>query len=157
MALISRRTGWFAAIGFVNTAIYYAGYLTLHHLGTPYLTAHVTATLFAMLWSYFLNCKLTFRIRPSWKTFFLFPLSNLANFVITTLGMRLAVEQLGLDERVAPLTVAVVAIPITYVVAHYLLVGAWRDPYGLEAEREAHVVGHRTRFEEFEEHIGPVG
>lgn len=148
MALISRSTDWFVVVGSVNTAIYYAGYLSLHHLGTGYMAAHVSATLFAMLCSYFLNCAVTFRIRPSWKTFLLFPLSNLANFVITTVGMRLTVEHLGFPERVAPVTVALVAIPITYVVTRFLFLGVWHDPYSVEAEREAHLAGHATRLEE---------
>jgi putative flippase GtrA len=83
----------------------------------------VAATLIAMVWSYFLNCGLTFQIRPSRNTFLLFPLSNVANLVITTVGIRLAVEQLGVHERLAPLTVALVAIPITFIVTRYLLVG----------------------------------
>lgn len=151
MALISRSTGWFVVVGVINTGIYYTGYLTLHQLGVNYMVAHVCATLFAMVCSYFLNCALTFRIKPSWKTFVLFPISNIANFVITTLGMRLTVEYLGVDQRIAPLTVALVAIPITYTVARYLLVGVWRDPYSLEAEREAHAAGHPTRLDESSE------
>lgn len=138
MTLPPRSTVWFVVVGVVNTALYYACYLTLHGLGVQYLVAHVSATLAAMLCSYFLNCFLTFQIRPSWKTFVLFPLSNLANFVITTVGMRVLVGSTSIDERLAPLPVALVAIPITYVVTRYLLVERWQDPYREEAEREAH-------------------
>ncbi|MCW2821797.1 MAG: GtrA-like protein [Marmoricola sp.] len=147
MALITRSTVWFVVVGVVNTVIYYAGYLMLHGLEMGYMVAHVAATLIAMVCSYFLNCTLTFQIRPSWKTFLLFPLSNVANFVITTVGIRLAVEQLGVHERLAPLTVALVAIPITFMVTRYLLVDAWQGTYGIGGEREAHEAGNANRLE----------
>lgn len=127
----SRSTVWFVIVGVINTGVYYSLYLALHAAGVGYLTAHVTATLLAMVLSYFLNCFLTFQVRPSWRTFLLFPLSNLANFVITTVGMTVAVARLGIDEQVAPLLVAVFAIPVTYLLTHYLLAGGpdrSRDP-----------------------------
>jgi putative flippase GtrA len=120
----SRSTAWFVIVGLINTAVYYVLYLLLHHAGVPYLTAHVVATLLAMVLSYFLNCYLTFHVRPTWRTFLLFPLSNLANFVITTVGMTIAVSRLGVDERIAPLAVAVLAIPVTYLLTRYLLSGS---------------------------------
>ncbi|MGH3329950.1 MAG: GtrA family protein [Nocardioidaceae bacterium] len=126
----------FAAVGAVNTGVYYGCYLALR-LVLPYLVAHVVAFLVAMVGSYFLNCYVTFHIRPHWRSFALFPLSNAANFTITTVGMRLMVGWLGVDERIAPVPVALVAIPITYVVAHHIMLGRLTDPYREEVEREA--------------------
>lgn len=145
-ALLPRSIRWFVVVGTINTAIYYVGYLLLHGAGVQYLVAHLCATAFAMVCSYFLNCWLTFRITPSWRTFVLFPLSNLANVVITTAGMRLVVGYTSIDQRIAPLPVAAIAIPITYVLTRYLLVG--RDRFAAEAEREAHDAGHLTRLDE---------
>lgn len=147
--MVPRSVAWFVVVGTFNTAVYYVGYLVLYRLGMPYLTAHLTATGIAMVISYFLNCALTFRIKPSLRTFLLFPLSNLANVVITTVGVRLVVEHTPVDPRVAPVPVALVAIPITYLVTKYLLVG--RDLYAEEAAREAHLAGHPTRLEELRE------
>jgi hypothetical protein len=96
----------------------------------------------AMVWSYVVNCALAFQIRPSWNTFLLFPLSNVANFVITTVGIRLAVEQLGVHERLAPLTVARVAIP--FIVTRYLLVGAPEPGKCANAGAPDTAGGHRT-------------
>jgi putative flippase GtrA len=122
----------FGLVGVVNTAVYYACYLLLR-LKIPYLAAHVIAFVIAMIGSYFLNCYITFKIRPTWKTFLLFPLSNLANFVITTVGLRIAVGTMGMDQRIAPIVVALIAIPITYVVAHYIMLGHLRSPFEEEA------------------------
>jgi hypothetical protein len=50
-------------------------------------------------------------------------------------------------ERLAPLTVALVAIPITFMVTRYLLVDAWQGTYGIGGEREAHEAGNANRLE----------
>jgi putative flippase GtrA len=129
-----RSTFWFVAVGLVNTAVYYVLYLLLR-LALPYLVSHVIALLLAMVGSYFLHCALTFRVPPRWRTFALFPLSNVASFVITTVGMRLAVGDLGVDPRLAPLPVAALSVPVTYVATHYVLVGPLHapDPFAEEA------------------------
>ena len=131
-----RRLIRFGLVGVVNTGTYYAIYLLLR-TQIPYLVAHVCAFVLAMIGSYFLNCYVTFHIKPTWRTFLMFPLSNVANFVITTVGLNLAVAWFGLDERIAPLPVALVAIPITYVVAHHVMIGRLHRPAAavdLEAE-----------------------
>ena len=50
-----------------------------------------------------------FMLRMSWRSFLMFPLSNATSFVVMTAGLPLAVSWLGLDERWAPLPVALVA------------------------------------------------
>lgn len=112
----------FGIVGVINTATYFGLYLLLR-LHLPYLMAHVVAFLLATIGSYFLNCRFTFKVKPSWGSFLLFPLSNLSNFVITTAGLYLLVDRLGLDERWAALPAAVVAIPITFLVAQFVLTG----------------------------------
>lgn len=132
-----RRVIRFGLVGVVNTGTYYALYLILR-TQIPYLVAHVCAFVLAMIGSYFLNCYVTFHIRPTWRTFLLFPLSNVANFVVTTVGLKLAVGWFGLDERIAPLPVAAVAIPITYLVAHHVMIGRLSAaPADAGAERSA--------------------
>lgn len=106
----------FASVGVVNTGVYYGCYLALRCV-VPYLVAHVGATLIAMVGSYLLNCWFTFRVRPTWRSFVLFPLSNVTNFAITTISLPVAVEWVGLDQKIAPLVVGVLAIPATYLVA----------------------------------------
>jgi putative flippase GtrA len=112
----------FGTIGVVNTGVYYGLYVLLH-MALPYLVAHTVAFALAMVGSYFLNCWVTFRIRPSWRTFLLFPLSNLTNFTITTIGLQVAVAVLHWSPLWAPLPVAIVAVPFTYIVAHYVMLG----------------------------------
>jgi len=126
----------FGTIGVVNTGVYYGLYLLLH-MALPYLAAHSVAFALAMVGSYFLNCWVTFRIRPSWRTFLLFPLSNLANFIFTTLGLQVAVANLHWSPVWAPLPVALFAVPVTYIVAHYTMLGVPRH-------RDKRVVGEKA-------------
>jgi len=110
----------FAAVGVVNTATYLGLYLLLR-LVLGYLLAHVVAFVLAMVGSYFLNCRFTFRTRPRLRTFLLFFLSNVTNFVVTSAGLYLLVNVFAVDERIAPLIAASVAIPVTFLVAQYIL------------------------------------
>ncbi|WP_024876260.1 GtrA family protein [Saccharomonospora piscinae] len=110
----------FAAVGAVNTATYVGLYLLLRPT-MGYLAAHVVAFVLAMVGSYFLNCRFTFRTRPSLRTFLLFPLSNVTNFAVTSAGLYLLVEVLAVNERIAPLLAAAVAIPVTFLVAQSIL------------------------------------
>lgn len=117
----------FATIGVINTGIYYGLYLAMR-LVVPYLVAHVVAFLTAMVGSYFLNCYFTFRTEPSWRTFLLFPLSNLVNFLVSTVGLYVLVQHLGMDERLAAIPAAAIAIPFTFLMAQFALTGSQREP-----------------------------
>lgn len=116
----------FAVVGGVNTATYYVCYLLLREW-IGYLPGHVVAFVLATIGSFFLNTLFTYRVRPTLRRFLLFPLSTVANFVVTTAGVVLLIEYAGMDERVAPLVAAASAIPITFVVARALLVGRPAD------------------------------
>lgn len=91
----------FALVGAVNTGTYYGCYLVLLHW-LPYIAAHVLAFALSMTGSFFLNSYFTYRTRPTWRKFLLFPLTNAANFVITTGGVYLLVDLAGFSSRYAP-------------------------------------------------------
>lgn len=112
----------FAVVGVANTVTYYVTYLVLVRV-LPYLVAHVIAFAVAMVGSFLLNCRFTYRTRPTWRKLLLYPLTVAANFVITTVGVGLLVELVGMDERVAPLVAAVAAIPLTFLATRSVLLG----------------------------------
>ncbi|GAA1349029.1 GtrA family protein [Streptomyces beijiangensis] len=110
----------FAMVGAVNTGTYYVCYLAfLTQL--PYLAAHVLAFCLSMVGSFFLNAYFTYRIRPTWRKFLLFPLTNAANFVITTCGVYALVDLAHFSHTWAPLVAAAVAVPITFVVSRTIM------------------------------------
>jgi putative flippase GtrA len=123
----------FVVVGVVNTGVYYGTYLLLS-LVVHYLVAHIGAILVAMVGSFLLNCYWTFRTRPTWRKLALFPLTNATNYVMTTVGVVVLVEWLGVDERLAPLLAAVAAIPVTFLLSRRLLAGRPADAAGPAVE-----------------------
>ncbi|MCI3221517.1 GtrA family protein [Streptomyces sp. NP-1717] len=116
----------FALVGVVNTGTYYACYLVLL-TWLPYVAAHVVAFALSMTGSFFLNSRFTYRTRPTWRKFLLFPLTNAANFTITTSGVYLLVDVLHLSSRYAPLIAAAAAVPITFAVSRTIMLRPDRD------------------------------
>lgn len=112
----------FAVVGVVNTGVYWSTYLLLH-LALPYAAAHVVAFALATLGSFFLNCRFTYRVAPTLNKLVRFPLTTLANFACTTVGLVVLVDLLRVDERIAPLLAAATAIPATYLLMTRMLLG----------------------------------
>jgi putative flippase GtrA len=120
--MLLRSIAKFAAVGVINTGVYYGSYLALR-LAVHYLVAHVLAIAIAMVVSFFLNSLWTFRTRPTWRKFLLWPLTNATNYVMTTVGVVVLVEWLHVDQRIAPLFAAAAAIPVTFLLSRRLLAG----------------------------------
>ncbi|MEU7552074.1 GtrA family protein [Streptomyces sp. NPDC044571] len=111
----------FALVGGVNTGTFFGIYLLLHPW-MPYFLAYTLAFLLAMVGSFFMNTYFTYRTKPTWKKFLLFPLTNVTNYVIQSAGLYALVTWAGMDTRIAPLVAAVVAIPFTYLLSRRILV-----------------------------------
>ncbi|AXG79738.1 GtrA family protein [Streptomyces paludis] len=130
----------FTLVGVVNTGTYYGCYLFfLHRL--PYVVSHVLAFGLSMTGSFFLNSWFTYRTRPTWRKFVLFPLTNAANFVISTAGVYLLVDVLRLSSRYAPLITAAAAVPITFMVSRMIMLRPDRAPGPALAETEGPAPG----------------
>lgn len=117
---ISGQIITFAAVGVVNTATYYGLYL-FFLMYLPYLAAHAISFTLSMIGSFFLNAKFTYRTRPTWRKFLLFPLTNATNFVITTVGVYVIVDVLHVGSEFAPLMASAAAIPVTFVVSRWVM------------------------------------
>lgn len=117
-----RRLARYGLVGAVNTAVYYGLYQILRP-GMPYLLAHVLAIAVTIVGSYFLNCRFTFRTRPSLRTFLLFPLSQLTNFAVSTVVLYLFVDWFEVTHHVAPLVASLSAVPASFAVAQLVLAG----------------------------------
>ncbi|MEU9108635.1 GtrA family protein [Streptomyces xanthophaeus] len=124
----------FALVGGVNTATFFGIYLLLHPW-MPYFAAYTLAFVLSMIGSFFMNTYFTYRTRPTWKKFLLFPLTNVTNYVIQSVGLYALVTWAGMDTRIAPLVAAVVAIPFTFLLSRKILVpGAARAEEAGQAE-----------------------
>ncbi|WP_326827535.1 GtrA family protein [Streptomyces sp. NBC_01751] len=131
---VTAQMARFALVGVVNTGTYYGCYLALLTV-LPYLAAHVIAFALSMTGSFLLNSYFTYRTRPTWRKFLLFPLTNAANFVITTGGVWLLVDRVGFSSRYAPLVAALAAIPITFVVSRAIMLRPDARPKAVERVR----------------------
>lgn len=110
----------FTLVGIVNTGIHYTVYLTLWII-LPYVAAHLIAVTVAMSFSYLLNCHFTFRTRPTWRKFMLYPLSNLTNICLSTIVLYLLVEIVLMDSRIATIIGGLLAVPATFLISKIIL------------------------------------
>ncbi|MEV1077276.1 GtrA family protein [Streptomyces sp. NPDC050211] len=123
---ISGQIVVFAVVGVINTGTYYGLYLLLlPHL--PYMAAHLVASGLSMIGSFFLNTRFTYRTKPTWRKFLLFPLTNATSFVVTTAGVYVIVDILHAGSRFAPLLASMVAIPATFVVSRTIMLPKGRQ------------------------------
>lgn len=113
----------FLAAGAASALVYYLLYQGCRQL-MPYLIAHGIALVTAMFVAYLLNCRFTFHVRPNLRGLVLYPLSNLAGFVISAPALYLLVDHLGVSQFVAPVLAQGIATPLTFVVARLVLVRA---------------------------------
>lgn len=127
----TRQTCWqlvrFGLVGVANTAVYFALYRLLL-LALPYLAAHLIAYAISVVFSFFMSCWFTYRVRPTWRRFVLFPLSVAVNFCFATFGTVTMVELVHVPQEWASLAASLLAIPFTFVTARYVLTG----PHNLE-------------------------
>lgn len=112
----------FVIVGVINTLHYYILYVCLIELfGSNYLVSYVIATCSSMIGSYFLNTYFTYQVKPQWKSFLLFPLSQLANVFIQFLGLIILIDILQLHELLAPILLVFISIPITYFITRRIV------------------------------------
>ncbi|ANZ18371.1 GtrA family protein [Streptomyces noursei] len=110
----------FTMVGGVNTATFYACYLPLHRL-LPYFAAYTAGFVLSLVGSFFLNTYFTYRTRPTWKKFLLFPLTQVTNYAVQSAGLVTLVSWLGMNSVAAPLVAALLALPVTFVVSRRIL------------------------------------
>lgn len=110
----------FCLVGVANTGFYYATY-RLFLLAMPYMAAHVVAWCCAIVFSFFLNCYFTFKVKPTWKRFIVFPSTTLVNFTVTTIGAYILIEYFEVSDKYGPLLASLVAIPVTFTLTRLVL------------------------------------
>ncbi|MEU7058072.1 GtrA family protein [Streptomyces sp. NPDC046197] len=130
---IPRQVVVFALVGVINTMTYYGLYL-LFLTCFPYLLAHVLAFGLSMIGSFFLNARFTYRTRPTWRKFLLFPLTNATNFLLMTVGVYVIVDVLRAGNRFAPLLASAAAIPVTFVLSRTIMLPKGERDHALPAQ-----------------------
>ncbi|WP_104818412.1 GtrA family protein [Kitasatospora sp. MMS16-BH015] len=112
----------FGLVGGVNTANSFLLFWLFDHV-LPYFAAFTLSFALAMVGSFFLNCHFTYRTKPTWKKFALFPIPNVTNYLVQSGGLVALVGWWHLDHLLALLLVSLVAIPVTFVLSKIILIG----------------------------------
>lgn len=114
----------FVVVGVINTLTYYSIYLVLHNLfSLPYMAAHLIGFFISLNISFFLNCYVTYKIKPTLKKYLYFPLTQVVNISVSTFLVFVFVEWLQLDSNIAPFAAVIFTVPITFVISSKILKG----------------------------------
>lgn len=111
----------FGFVGITNTLVFYCFYLIFLKLNIFYLTSYTIAFIISMVGSYFMNCFFTFKTKPTLIKFIKFPVTVLANFIISTITIIILVSYFKVDKSYAAIFAAILPIPITYFVTRLVL------------------------------------
>lgn len=112
----------FIIVGGINTVNYYIVYLLLLKiLGVNYLVSHITGFIVAFVISYYLNCYFVYKVKPTWKKFIQFPITQVINMGMQTGLLYVFVHWLHMSSVIAPFIGLIITIPITFVLSKYIL------------------------------------
>lgn len=112
----------FIIVGGINTLNYYVVYLLLLKLlHIEYMISHITGFIVAFVISYYLNCYFVYRVKPTWRKFISFPITQLVNVSLQTVLLYVFVSWLNLPEEIAPFAGLVITIPITFILSKWIL------------------------------------
>ena len=106
--------------GVINTAFTYCLYLSLQVI-LAYQVAYAVAFACGIVFSYWFNAMVVFKTAISWKGLFAFPLVYLVQYLLSAMLLSVFVERLDIPLSIAPLTVIVLTIPVTFVLTRWLL------------------------------------
>ena len=106
--------------GGVNTAFSYAVYLALNTI-FAYQLAYFIAYALGVVFAYWFNALVVFRVPLSWKGLFSYPVVYVIQYLAAAFLLGGLVERAGIVESLAPLVVAIVMVPVTYVMSKLVL------------------------------------
>lgn len=119
-ALAGSRFLRFLVMGGVNTAVTY-GIFLLCHVWLGHQLSYAIAYVCGIVLSYFLNAAVVFRATVSWRSFFLYPLVYVAQYLAGAAVLELAVRAWGIPSQLAPLVAIAATIPLTFVLSRWVL------------------------------------
>jgi len=112
----------FGIVGTINTLVFFAIYYGLLFLGAHYILAHTSGFLIATGNAFYLNRKFVFKpdeskskVKQLIKVFGVYFFSLLLGIALLTL----MVEVIGISERIAPILILFVTIPLNFVLNEF--------------------------------------
>ncbi len=117
---LSKNFVLFALIGIINFFVYNSLYILLIHI-INYVYASILSSFASMTSSFFLNSKYNFKVKPTFKNFILFPISNIPTFVFQTTGIILLVEKFHIKTTISGVLSNLCVVPFTFLLISFLL------------------------------------
>ncbi|HCY9904252.1 TPA: flippase GtxA [Staphylococcus aureus] len=112
----------FIIVGGINTLNYYVVYLLLLKLlHIEYMISHITGFIVAFVISYYLNCYFVYRVKPTWRKFISFPITQIVNVSLQTVLLYVFVSWLNLPAEIAPFAGLIITILITFILSKWIL------------------------------------
>jgi putative flippase GtrA len=106
--------------GVLNVVVGYGGYLILLHW-FRYEVAYAIAYVLGITVSYVFGTLYVFRQPMRWRSALRYPLVYLLQFVLGLILLKILVEVLHMPQRFAPLAVAVLTIPATFLASRTII------------------------------------
>jgi putative flippase GtrA len=119
--------------GGANTAFTYSAYLAMK-LVLEYQVAYLIAYAMGVVFAYWFNAVVVFRVPLTWKGFFSYPLVYVIQYGASALLLGVVIEVVGLSETLAPLVVTIGMVPLTYVMSKLVL--GWANRPKMVDDRE---------------------
>lgn len=118
---LSKKFGCFFVIGLFNTGSSQLLYMLFVLLNIKNYISSVLSDVITMFFSYFLNMKFTYHVKPSWKTFVSFPLSYIPGWIVNALMVVVCVQVLHVNELWAKLVSIPITVPLNFVVMSFII------------------------------------
>lgn len=117
-----RRWGVFLLGGGLNTVATYLVYLAFS-VFLNYQAAYLVSFVAGIFFSYVFNSLFVFKVRVSFRGALRYPVVYLVQYGVGALLMYFFVELMAVPEKVAPILVPLITLPLTYLLARTVLLG----------------------------------
>lgn len=118
---LSKKFGSFFVIGLFNTGSSQLLYMLFIIANIKNYISSVLSDVITMIFSYFLNMKFTYHIKPSLKTFVTFPFSYIPGWIVNALMVVVCVQFLHVDELWAKLVSIPITVPLNFIVMSFIV------------------------------------
>lgn len=115
-----RRWISFLIGGGLNTGLTYCLYLLLSYL-IDYQIAYAIAYVAGIVFAYFFNSKVVFKVEHSLIGMLVYPTIYLVQYIFGALLLNLLVEHLHLHKAIAPILVILLLLPSSYLLNKIVL------------------------------------
>jgi putative flippase GtrA len=115
-----RRWISFLIGGGLNTGLTYCIYLFLSYF-IDYQIAYAIAYIAGIVFAYYFNSKIVFKVEQSWLGMIIYPAIYLVQYIFGALLLGLLIEHLHLYKTIAPIFVILLLLPSSYLLNKIVL------------------------------------